>query len=174
MLGVYTLLLLWGLATPSLGLLETVGTLARIDKDELGKGEPGAGGQTGRGPLQLPASETDIRAEALSAQLALSAIFCGDPGGASSNTLMPLPLSRELDCVDLPGAGDRHGEGTGWVISPPHVFGVTISGTMQGYPRWGFPTLPSHSSRARLWTSRLGLLLHCPQSLAPLSSPVAG
>ncbi|XP_076427027.1 BPI fold-containing family B member 3 isoform X2 [Peromyscus maniculatus bairdii] len=37
MLGVYTLLLLWGLATPSLGLLETVGTLARIDKDELGK-----------------------------------------------------------------------------------------------------------------------------------------
>ncbi|EGW00267.1 Long palate, lung and nasal epithelium carcinoma-associated protein 4 [Cricetulus griseus] len=37
MLGVYTLLLLWGLATPCLGLLETVGTLARIDKDELGK-----------------------------------------------------------------------------------------------------------------------------------------
>ncbi|KAH0510394.1 BPI fold-containing family B member 4 [Microtus ochrogaster] len=37
MLGVSTLLLLWGLATPSLGLLETVGTLARIDKDELGK-----------------------------------------------------------------------------------------------------------------------------------------
>lgn len=39
MLAVYTLLLLWGLATPGLGLLETVGTLARIDKDELGKGE---------------------------------------------------------------------------------------------------------------------------------------
>lgn len=39
MLGMYTLLLLWGLATPCLGLLETVGTLARIDKDELGKGE---------------------------------------------------------------------------------------------------------------------------------------
>ncbi|GAB1287077.1 BPI fold-containing family B member 3 [Apodemus speciosus] len=37
MRGVYTLLLLWGLATPCLGLLETVGTLARIDKDELGK-----------------------------------------------------------------------------------------------------------------------------------------
>ncbi|CAH6777048.1 BPI fold-containing family B member 3 [Phodopus roborovskii] len=37
MLGVYTLFLLWGLATPCLGLLETVGTLARIDKDELGK-----------------------------------------------------------------------------------------------------------------------------------------
>ncbi|EDL85985.1 Long palate, lung and nasal epithelium carcinoma associated protein 3 [Rattus norvegicus] len=35
--GVYALLLLWGLATPCLGLLETVGTLARIDKDELGK-----------------------------------------------------------------------------------------------------------------------------------------
>lgn len=84
MLGVYTLLLLWGLATPSLGLLETVGTLARIDKDELGKGESGAGGQTGGTPLQLSASEADIRAEALSAQLALSAIFCGDPGGSSS------------------------------------------------------------------------------------------
>ncbi|XP_028631172.1 BPI fold-containing family B member 3 isoform X2 [Grammomys surdaster] len=37
MLGMHTLLLLWGLATPCLGLLETVGTLARIDKDELGK-----------------------------------------------------------------------------------------------------------------------------------------
>uniref|UniRef100_A0A8C6S1X3 BPI fold containing family B, member 3 n=1 Tax=Nannospalax galili TaxID=1026970 RepID=A0A8C6S1X3_NANGA len=37
MLGVYTLLLLWGLAVPSQGLLERVGTLARIDKDELGK-----------------------------------------------------------------------------------------------------------------------------------------
>lgn len=49
MLAVYTLLLLWGLATPGLGLLETVGTLARIDKDELGKGEPEAGGQAGRG-----------------------------------------------------------------------------------------------------------------------------
>lgn len=44
MLGMYTLLLLWGLATPCLGLLETVGTLARIDKDELGKGEPEACG----------------------------------------------------------------------------------------------------------------------------------
>lgn len=84
MLGVSTLLLLWGLATPSLSLLETVGTLARIDKDELGKGKSGAGGQTGGTPLQLSASEADIRAEALSAQLALSAIFCGDPGGASS------------------------------------------------------------------------------------------
>lgn len=50
MLGVYTLLLLWGLATPCLGLLETVGTLARIDKDELGKGEPEACGQGGRDP----------------------------------------------------------------------------------------------------------------------------
>ncbi|KAM4830167.1 BPI fold-containing family B member 3 [Urocitellus parryii] len=37
MLGLCSLLLLWGLATPSHGLLETVGTLARIDKDELGK-----------------------------------------------------------------------------------------------------------------------------------------
>ncbi|XP_075849470.1 BPI fold-containing family B member 3 [Microcebus murinus] len=37
MLGVWSLLLLWGLATPCQGLLETVGTLARIDKDELGK-----------------------------------------------------------------------------------------------------------------------------------------
>ncbi|XP_066242327.1 BPI fold-containing family B member 3 isoform X2 [Saccopteryx leptura] len=37
MLGMWTLLLLWGLATPCQGLLETVGTLARIDKDELGK-----------------------------------------------------------------------------------------------------------------------------------------
>lgn len=40
MLGMWSLLLLWGLATPCGGLLETVGTLARIDKDELGKGEP--------------------------------------------------------------------------------------------------------------------------------------
>lgn len=39
-LGMWSLLLLWGLATPCQGLLETVGTLARIDKDELGKGEP--------------------------------------------------------------------------------------------------------------------------------------
>lgn len=138
---------------------------------KVGQGQVG---RLGGAPLQLPAAETDIRAEALSAQLALSAVLCGDPGGASSNTLMPLPLSRELDCVDLPGAGDRHGEGTGWVISPPHVFVVTISGTMQGYPWWGFPILPSHSYRARLWTSRLGLLLHCHQSLGPLSSPVAG
>uniref|UniRef100_A0A2K5BW32 BPI fold-containing family B member 3 n=1 Tax=Aotus nancymaae TaxID=37293 RepID=A0A2K5BW32_AOTNA len=37
MLGLWSLLLLWGLATPCQGLLETVGTLARIDKDELGK-----------------------------------------------------------------------------------------------------------------------------------------
>nr|XP_004668063.2 BPI fold-containing family B member 3 [Jaculus jaculus] len=37
MLGVCALLLLWGLATPCQGLLETVGTLARIDKAELGK-----------------------------------------------------------------------------------------------------------------------------------------
>ncbi|XP_004698281.1 BPI fold-containing family B member 3 [Echinops telfairi] len=37
MLGVRSLLLLWGLVTPCHGLLETVGTLARIDKDELGK-----------------------------------------------------------------------------------------------------------------------------------------
>ncbi|XP_016056055.1 PREDICTED: BPI fold-containing family B member 3 [Miniopterus natalensis] len=37
MLGIWSLLLLWGLATPCGGLLETVGTLARIDKDELGK-----------------------------------------------------------------------------------------------------------------------------------------
>uniref|UniRef100_A0A8C9KES1 BPI fold-containing family B member 3 n=1 Tax=Panthera tigris altaica TaxID=74533 RepID=A0A8C9KES1_PANTA len=37
MLGMWSLLLLWGLATPCQGLLETVGTLARIDKDELGK-----------------------------------------------------------------------------------------------------------------------------------------
>lgn len=37
----WSLLLLWGLATPCQGLLDTVGTLARIDKDELGKGEPG-------------------------------------------------------------------------------------------------------------------------------------
>ncbi|KAM6163390.1 BPI fold-containing family B member 3 [Rhynchocyon petersi] len=37
MLGMWPLLLLWGLATPCQGLLETVGTLARIDKDELGK-----------------------------------------------------------------------------------------------------------------------------------------
>lgn len=43
MLGVRSLLLLWGLATPCQGLLETVGTLARIDKDELGKGEPMVG-----------------------------------------------------------------------------------------------------------------------------------
>ncbi|XP_071067935.1 BPI fold-containing family B member 3 isoform X2 [Dasypus novemcinctus] len=37
MLGAWSLLLLWGLVTPCQGLLETVGTLARIDKDELGK-----------------------------------------------------------------------------------------------------------------------------------------
>ncbi|XP_061065803.1 BPI fold-containing family B member 3 [Eubalaena glacialis] len=37
MLGVWYLLLLWGLVTPCQGLLETVGMLARIDKDELGK-----------------------------------------------------------------------------------------------------------------------------------------
>ncbi|XP_062933815.1 BPI fold-containing family B member 3 [Cynocephalus volans] len=37
MLGLWSLLLLWGLVTPCQGLLETVGTLARIDKDELGK-----------------------------------------------------------------------------------------------------------------------------------------
>ncbi|XP_058418119.1 BPI fold-containing family B member 3 [Diceros bicornis minor] len=37
MSGPWALLLLWGLATPCRGLLETVGTLARIDKDELGK-----------------------------------------------------------------------------------------------------------------------------------------
>lgn len=43
MLGMWSLLLLWGLATPCQGLLEKVGTLARIDKDELGKGEPEAG-----------------------------------------------------------------------------------------------------------------------------------
>ena len=43
MLGVWSLLLLWGLVTPCQGLLETVGTLARIDKDELGKGEPKVG-----------------------------------------------------------------------------------------------------------------------------------
>ncbi|XP_070341851.1 BPI fold-containing family B member 3 isoform X2 [Equus asinus] len=35
--GLWSLLLLWGLAAPCWGLLETVGTLARIDKDELGK-----------------------------------------------------------------------------------------------------------------------------------------
>lgn len=39
MLGVWALLFLWGLVTPCEGLLETVGTLARIDKDELSKGE---------------------------------------------------------------------------------------------------------------------------------------
>lgn len=39
--GLWSLLLLWGLAAPCWGLLETVGTLARIDKDELSKGEPG-------------------------------------------------------------------------------------------------------------------------------------
>lgn len=43
MLGMWSLLLFWGLATPCQGLLETVGTLARIDKDELGKGEPEVG-----------------------------------------------------------------------------------------------------------------------------------
>ena len=43
MLGVWSLLLLWGLVTPCQGLLETVGMLARIDKDELGKGEPEVG-----------------------------------------------------------------------------------------------------------------------------------
>ncbi|XP_035949063.2 BPI fold-containing family B member 3 [Halichoerus grypus] len=37
MLGMWSLLLLWGLVTPCQGLLEKVGTLARIDKDELGK-----------------------------------------------------------------------------------------------------------------------------------------
>ncbi|XP_068380839.1 LOW QUALITY PROTEIN: BPI fold-containing family B member 3 [Eschrichtius robustus] len=37
MLGVWSLLLLWGLVTPCQGLLETVGMLARIDKDELGR-----------------------------------------------------------------------------------------------------------------------------------------
>ncbi|XP_007522773.1 BPI fold-containing family B member 3 [Erinaceus europaeus] len=37
MLGMWALLLLGGLVTPCQGLLETVGTLARIDKDELGK-----------------------------------------------------------------------------------------------------------------------------------------
>uniref|UniRef100_A0A8C3W1M4 BPI fold-containing family B member 3 n=1 Tax=Catagonus wagneri TaxID=51154 RepID=A0A8C3W1M4_9CETA len=37
MLGMWPLLLFWALATPCQGLLETVGTLARIDKDELGK-----------------------------------------------------------------------------------------------------------------------------------------
>ncbi|XP_010840181.1 PREDICTED: BPI fold-containing family B member 3 [Bison bison bison] len=42
MLGMWSPLLLWGLVTPCQGLLETVGTLARIDKDELGKGEPKA------------------------------------------------------------------------------------------------------------------------------------
>lgn len=40
MWGLWSLLLLWGLVTPCQGLLEKVGTLARIDKDELGKGEP--------------------------------------------------------------------------------------------------------------------------------------
>jgi hypothetical protein len=49
MLGVWFLLLLWGLAAPCQGLLETVGTLARIDKDELGKGELEAGGLGGLG-----------------------------------------------------------------------------------------------------------------------------
>ena len=43
MLGMWSPLLLWGLVTPCQGLLETVGTLARIDKDELGKGEPKVG-----------------------------------------------------------------------------------------------------------------------------------
>lgn len=43
MLGLPSLLLLWGLAAPCHGLLETVGTLARIDKDELGKGELAGG-----------------------------------------------------------------------------------------------------------------------------------
>lgn len=43
-LGMWSLLLLWGLAAPCQGLLETVGTLARIDKDELGKGEPATDG----------------------------------------------------------------------------------------------------------------------------------
>ncbi|MBZ3883664.1 BPI fold-containing family B member 3 [Sciurus carolinensis] len=37
MLGVWPLLLLLGLVAPGHGLLETVGTLARIDRDELGK-----------------------------------------------------------------------------------------------------------------------------------------
>ncbi|XP_040837063.1 BPI fold-containing family B member 3 [Ochotona curzoniae] len=37
MVGVGSLFLLWGLVTPCWGLLETVGTLARLDKDELGK-----------------------------------------------------------------------------------------------------------------------------------------
>ncbi|XP_023076401.1 BPI fold-containing family B member 3 [Piliocolobus tephrosceles] len=37
MLGLWSLLLFWGLATPCQGLLETVGTLARIGKDELGR-----------------------------------------------------------------------------------------------------------------------------------------
>ena len=43
MLGMWSLLLLWGLVTPCQGLLETVGTLARIDQDELGKCEPKVG-----------------------------------------------------------------------------------------------------------------------------------
>lgn len=42
-LSMWSLLLLWGLVTPCQGLLETVGTLARIDKDELGKGELASG-----------------------------------------------------------------------------------------------------------------------------------
>ncbi|KAM6147837.1 BPI fold-containing family B member 3 [Erethizon dorsatum] len=37
MLGLWSLLLLWRLAAPCEGLLETVGTLARIDKDDLSK-----------------------------------------------------------------------------------------------------------------------------------------
>nr|XP_051702039.1 BPI fold-containing family B member 3 [Oryctolagus cuniculus] len=37
MVGIGSLLLIWGLVSPCWGLLETVGTLARIDKDELGK-----------------------------------------------------------------------------------------------------------------------------------------
>lgn len=80
--------------------------------------------------------------------------------------------SRELGCVELPEVGDRHGEGTGCVVSPPLVFGVIISGTMWGY-HIGAP-LPCPQSQSQAVDLKMGLLLHCLKSLDPLSIPAAG
>lgn len=82
MLGVYTLLLLWGLATPCLGLLETVGTLARIDKDELGKGEPEACGLAATVRIRDRCSSQGYQDSVTN-----SGVCCEDPGRASNTHL---------------------------------------------------------------------------------------
>lgn len=140
---------------PAWACLRQSAHLLESTKMNWAKVSQGQVGRLGGTPLQL--SEADIRAEALSAQLAHSTIFCGGPGRSQQHTLWlglallllqwplsPFSLSRELNCVELPGPGDKHGVGPDWVISPPHVFGGDYLRDNAGLPTLGLfhPAFP--------------------------------